>query len=466
MAHSGAIPLPRKRRGAELTLIIFALVIALGAYVVVGLTQQHKVPSSLFGYGLGLAALAAIVHMVVRYTAPYADPVLVPIAVFLNGIGLVMIHRLDYSNHQQALLNHTKPPSPNAPTQLIWTALAIALFVAVLMLIREPRLLQRYMYVLGLAGVVFMAIPGLLPGGMSSVNGAKIWIRVGGLSIQPGEFAKLALLVFFSGYLVAKRDVLSLAGKRFLMLDLPRARDLGPILVVWVVSVLILIMEHDLGTSLLFFGMFITVLYIATQRTSWLLIGIVLFVIGAYAASKMIPHVAQRVDIWLHPFQGDRPYKESFQLVQGLYSLASGGMLGTGLGQGRPYLVPFANTDFIMTSFGEEIGMTGLMALLLIYALFVERGLRAALAARDPFVKLLAGGLSFSIALQVFVVVGGVTRLIPLTGLTTPFLSYGGSSLLANWIIVALLIRMSDNARRPAPQAAQEEGMTQVVSTG
>lgn len=470
---SSAAPLPRKRRGVELFMIVFAIVVALGAYVIVGLTQDGKVPASLLGYGLGLGALAAIAHITVRMTAPYADPVLLPIAIFLNGFGLVMIHRLDpsiiqHAKHIKAGLSKSQQanysiPGAAAPHQLIWTTIAIALFVAVLVLIREPRMLSRYMYTLGALGLIFMALPALLPASISSVNGEKLWIRLPGFSIQPGEFAKLALLVFFAAYLGAKRDVLSLAGRRLLFIDLPRARDLGPILVAWAASLLILVFEHDLGTSLLFFGMFIAVLYVATQRTSWLLIGLLLFAGGAFGAAQLISHVHERVEIWLHPWQ--YAATSSYQLVQGLFSLASGGILGTGLGQGRPELVPFANTDFIMTSFGEEIGLTGLMALLMLYVLFVERGMRTAVASRDPFVKLFACGLAFSIALQVFVVVGGVTRLIPLTGLTTPFLSYGGSSLLANWIIVALLIRMSDNARRPSPQAAQDEGMTQVVST-
>jgi cell division protein FtsW (lipid II flippase) len=452
--------LPRKRRGVELVMIIVALLIALGAYIIVGVTMDGRVPPSLLGYALGMSALAGIAHIVVRFKAPYADPLFVPIAVFLNGFGLVMISRLDTSMVKAGQLDKGV-----APTQLIWTTLSIGLFCAVLFLIHEPRVLQRYTYIFGLAGLVFIAIPAILPASMSEVNGAKIWIRLGPLGIQPGEFGKIALLIFFAGYLVSKRDVLSLAGKRLLFIDLPRARDLGPILIAWGASLVVMVAESDLGTSLLFFGMFLVVLYVATQRISWIIIGMLMFCAGAVAAASLFSHVKLRVDIWLHPFAGDNPTHSAYQLVQGLFSMAAGGMFGTGLGQGRPYMVPFSNTDFIMTSIGEELGLTGLMALLLVYALFVERGLRTALAARDPFVKLFACGLAFSIVLQLFVVVGGVTRLIPLTGLTTPFLSYGGSSLLAQWIIVALLVRMSDNARRPAPQAAQNEGMTQVVST-
>jgi len=442
-------------------MIVVALLISLGAYVIVGLTMEGRVPPSLLGYALGMAALAGIAHVVVRFKAPYADPLLLPIAVFLNGFGLVMISRLDTSMVEVGQL-----PKGVAPSQLIWTTLSIGLFCATLFFVHQPRVLQRYMYLFGLAGLIFIAIPAVLPASMSEVNGAKIWIRIGSQGIQPGELGKIALLIFFAGYLGAKRDVLSLAGRRLLFITLPRGRDMGPLLIAWAASICIMVAESDLGTSLLFFGMFLVVLYVATQRISWIIIGLLMFSGGAVAAASFFSHVQLRVNIWLHPFEGDNPTNHAYQLVQGLYALANGGVFGTGLGQGRPYFVPFSNTDFIVTSLGEELGLTGLMALLLIYALFVERGLRTAIAARDPFVKLFACGLAFSIVIQLFVVVGGVTRLIPLTGLTTPFLSYGGSSLLAQWIIVALLIRMSDNARKPPPQAAQNEGMTQVVSTG
>jgi len=323
---------------------------------------------------------------------------------------------------------------------------------------------------------VLLAIPAVLPNSMSEVNGAKVWISIGGFSIQPGEFAKLALAVFFAGYLVTKRDVLSLAGRRVLGIDLPRARDLGPVLIAWGVSLLILVFETDIGQSALFFGLFVVMLYIATQRTSWLLIGISLFVFGAVAAGRLFGHVGDRFTIWLHPFAYSNVFcgsstvhvacVQSYQLAQGLYGMGFGGLFGTGLGHGEPYLTPLVQSDFIITAFGEELGLTGLMALLLIFGLIVQRGLRAAMAVRDPFSKLLAGGLSTVVALQVFVIVGGVTRLIPLTGITTPFLSQGGSSLVASWILIAVLMRISDTARRPAPQPIQDEGMTQVVRGG
>jgi cell division protein FtsW (lipid II flippase) len=310
---------------------------------------------------------------------------------------------------------------------------------------------------------VLLAIPALLPASHSSVNGAKVWIILGGFSIQPGEFARIALAVFFSGYLVRKRDVLSLAGRRFLGIDLPRGRDMGPILVLWGVAMLILIFESDIGASALFFGLFVVILYIATQRKSWLLIGILMFLAGALLAGAIIPHVAERFTIWRHPFAPANIQGSSYQLAQGLEGMAFGGIFGTGLGQGQPFHTPLVQSDFIVTGFGEELGLTGLMAILLIFGLLVQRGLRAAVAVRDPFAKLLAAGFAFVLALQVFIIVGGVTQLIPLTGITTPFLSQGGSSLVASWIVIALLMRISDTARRPAPQPIQDEGLTQVV---
>jgi cell division protein FtsW (lipid II flippase) len=262
---------------------------------------------------------------------------------------------------------------------------------------------------------------------------------------------------------VTKRDALALAGRRVLGIDLPRARDLGPVLLAWAASLLILIFETDIGASALFFGMFIVMLYVATQRTSWLLLGVLLFLAGSWLTALLFGHVMLRFTAWLHPFQGSNPTGIAYQPVQGLEGMAFGGLFGTGLGQGQPYHTPLVQSDFIFTAFGEELGLVGVMALLLVFGLLVQRGLRAALAVKDPFSKLLVGGLSFVLALQVFVIVGGVSGLIPLTGVTTPFLSQGGSSLVASWILIGLLIRVSNSARKPAPQPIQDEGMTQVV---
>jgi len=469
MPPRGGLPvaMPRGRRGTELAMLCFAVVIMACAYASAGLGLNGRIPSGLIVYAPGFAVLMAAAHVTVRKFAPWADPLLLPLAALLNGLGIVMIYRLQESGRAgnpgfqiSTLTTHA------ASYQLLWTVIGVAAFIAVLIVIREARVLQRYTYTLGTIGLILLAIPAVLPSSLSSVQGAKVWILLGGFSIQPGEFARIALAVFFAGYLVAKRDVLSLAGRRVLGIDLPRARDLGPVLVVWAASLLILVFESDIGTSALFFGLFVAMLYIATQRTSWLLLGILLFLAGSYGASVLFSHVGERFTIWLHPFAGTNPTDAAYQLVQGLEGMAFGGIFGTGLGQGQPFHTPLVQSDFIISGFGEELGLTGLMALLLIFGLIVQRGLRAAVAVRDPFSKLLAGGLAFVLALQVFVIVGGVTQLIPLTGITTPFLSQGGSSLVASWIVIALLMRVSDSARRPAPQPIQDEGLTQVVRAG
>jgi cell division protein FtsW (lipid II flippase) len=448
-------------------MLIFAVGVVLFAYASVGLSMTGQIPAGLVGYGLAFALLMLVAHLAIRRLAPWADPLMLPLAALLNGLGIVMIYRLQLSgrggNPGRVISTMT---SSTTTLQVMWSAIGVAAFIAVLIVIREPRILQRYTYTLGAVGLVLLAIPALLPKSLSEINGAKVWITVGGFSVQPGEFAKLALAVFFAGYLVAKRDVLSLAGRRVLGIDLPRGRDLGPVLVAWGASLLILVFETDIGTSALFFGLFLVMLYIATQRTSWLLIGGALFLAGAFAVSQLSTHVTERITIWLHPFAIQNVYNSSYQLVQGLYGMGFGGVLGSGLGHGQPYWTPLVQSDFIITAFGEELGLTGLMAILLIYGLIVQRGLRAAVAVRDPFSKLLAGGLAFVLGLQVFVIVGGATRLIPLTGITTPFLSQGGSSLVASWMLIALLMRVSDTARRPAPQPIQDEGMTQVVRGG
>jgi cell division protein FtsW (lipid II flippase) len=458
--------MPRGRRYTELLMLVFAVAVVAFAYANVGFGLKGQLPSGMVEYCGGFAVLVVLAHLAVRWLAPWADPLLLPLAALLNGLGIVMIYRLQEVGRNGNPGTLSVPMSTSATAvQLMYTAIGVACFIAVLALIREPRVLQRYTYTLGAIGLVLLAIPALLPSSISEVpgTGAKIQVGLGGFTIQPEEFAKLALAVFFAGYLVVKRDVLALAGRRFLGIDLPRARDLGPVVIAWVASLLVLFFESDIGTSALFFGLFVAMIYIATQRTSWLLIGIGLFVVGSVAASKLSSHVGERFDIWLHPFAGDNPSHNAFQLVQGLYGMGFGGVLGRGLGGGQPYWTPLVQSDFIVTAFGEELGLTGLMALLIIYGLIVQRGLRAAISARDPFAKLLAGGLAFTLALQVFVIVGGVTRLIPLTGITTPFLSQGGSSLVASWMMIALLMRVSDSARRPPPQAIQDEGMTQVV---
>jgi cell division protein FtsW (lipid II flippase) len=438
----------------------------MAAYAAVGLAHEGVVPAGMVGYGGGLAFLFGTAHLALRRFARDADPVLLPAVSLINGLGLAVIHRLDLAYLDRAERLGTEFPAASAPAQLTWTAVGVVLFIAVLVLVRDHRVLQRFTYTAMLAGLVLLLLP-LLPVIGTTINGARIWIRVAGFSFQPGEIAKLVLLVFFAGYLVVKRDVLALAGRRVLGVDLPRGRDLGPIVVAWATSLAVLVFERDLGTSLLFFGVFVAMLYVATERRSWLLIGVGMFLSGSYVAWTLFSHVQQRVDIWLHPFAERNIGDDSYQLVQALFGLGTGGILGQGLGQGRPEIVPFAKTDFIVAAIGEELGLTGLMAILVIYGIVVQRGLRTAVGVRDSFGKLLAAGLAFSLALQVFVVVGGVTRLIPLTGLTMPFLSYGGSSLVANWALVAMLLRISDAARRPpptpSPAAAPGDATTEVV---
>ncbi|MGW2723611.1 FtsW/RodA/SpoVE family cell cycle protein [Streptomyces sp. NPDC001492] len=464
----GAIGAP-SRRNTELGLLVFAVLIPVFAYANVGLAIDDKVPAGLLGYGLGLGLLAGVAHLAVRKFAPYADPLLLPLATLLNGLGLVAIWRLD----QSKLLQSIGVAGGKATNQLIYTALGIALFVVALIFLKDHRVLQRYTYI-SMAGALVLLLLPLVPGlGADLTYGAKIWIKVGSFTIQPGEFAKIVLAIFFAGYLMVKRDALALASRRFMGLYLPRGRDLGPIMVVWMISILILVFETDLGTSLLFFGMFVIMLYVATERTSWIVFGLLMSAAGAVGVASFEPHVQTRVQAWLNPMHEYKLSRtpgvtgvHSDQLQQALWAFGSGGTLGTGWGQGHSELIRFAaNSDFILATFGEELGLAGLMAILLVYGLIVERGIRTALAARDPFGKLLAVGLSGAFALQVFVVAGGVMGLIPLTGMTMPFLAYGGSSVIANWALIGILIRISDTARRPAPAPAgnPDAEMTQVV---
>jgi cell division protein FtsW (lipid II flippase) len=443
----------RRRRGAELFLLVVSLVVGVGAYAAVGLGVQGEVPADIVGYGGWLAVLVVGCHVVVRLFAPYADPVLLPVVSALNGLGLAVIHRID--------LTRAPGTGDNAEKQLIWMTVGVALFVAVLLVLRDHRRLQAFTYTSGFAAVVLLVMP-LLPVIGTQINGARIWIRVGSMSFQPGEIAKVCLVVFFAGYLVLHRDALALAGRRFAGIDLPRGRDLGPILVMWLVSLGVLVFQRDLGSSLLFFGLFLVMLYVATERPGWLVVGATLFAAGSYLGYLLFGHVHARVESWLHPFPVE---DSSYQIVQGLFGMAWGGLVGRGLGEGDPTLVPFSYSDFIVAAIGEELGLTGVMAVIVLYGLIVERGLRTALVCRDGFGKLVATGVAVTFALQVFVVIGGVTKLIPLTGLTTPFLSYGGSSLVANWAIIALLLRISDQARRPLPDLAPPAGddSTQVV---
>ncbi|MFG2284678.1 FtsW/RodA/SpoVE family cell cycle protein [Streptomyces sp. NPDC048595] len=448
----GTIGAP-SRRNTELAMLVFAVLIPVFAYINVGLAKDGTVPAGVLGYGLGLGLLAGVTHLVVRKWAPYADPLMLPIATLLNGLGLVFIWRLD----QEPSLGKAM-----APNQLMWSTLGVALFLGILIFLKDHRVLQRYTYISMVVALVLLVAPMFFPG----VNGAKIWITIPGLgSLQPGEFAKIIIAIFFAGYLMVKRDALALASRRFMGLYLPRGRDLGPILVIWALSLMILVFETDLGTSLLFFGLFVVMLYVATERTSWIVFGLLLSAGGAVAVASFESHVQTRVHNWLNPLE--LLNGGVTETAQAMYSFGSGGILGSGLGQGYSRLIQgiAPKSDYILATVGEEVGLAGLMAILMLYGLLIERGIRTALAARDPFGKLLAVGLSGAFALQVFVVAGGVTGLIPLTGMTMPFLAQGGSSVIANWALVGILLRISDTARRPAPAPAPstDAEMTQVV---
>jgi cell division protein FtsW (lipid II flippase) len=459
---AGIVRRTRTRRGTELTLLIFAMIVVLLYSAAVEAGMLDVITPDVWVVVAVLFVIFLVVHIAIRVLAPHADPVLLPTVALINGLGVAFLRRLDLGSVAPELRADLSPFTGMAIRQIQWTAAAAVGAIVLLLIVRDHRTLSRYAYTLGLVGIILVLIPALLPAQYSVVNGAKLWILIGGFSIQPGEFAKLALLSFFAFYLVRKREVLSLASKRFLGVDFPRGRDLGPVLVVWLLSLMVLVFEKDLGTSLMYFGMFVVTLYIATERSSWLIIGLLLFFGGAFLAWSLGATVGgpffsfkQRVDVWLDPFADADG--TGYQMVQSLLGLGTGGLFGAGPGAGLPYLaperryvVPEVHNDFVFSGIGEEIGLFGLGALLVAYLLIIQRGLRIALTVRDSFGKLLAGGLAFTLGLQVFVIIGGVSGLIPLTGQTTPFLSAGGSSLMANWLLMALLLRISDAARRPA----------------
>lgn len=433
------------RRSAELALLVGAWLIGVFAWILV---DEATGAGAFAGWTtlISSGVLLLIAHGVVRTQAPYADPILLPVAALLNMLGLAMIHRLDIAQEQRALANGSPKPTPDVFAQITWMALGLVLFMITLTLLRDHRKLQRRTFIFGAFGIVLLFMP-LLPVIGSEVNGAKLWVEIGALTFQPGELAKIFLAIFFSGYLVSRRHTLALIQTKFANLPLPRAKDVGPLILIWLLALLVLIGERDLGTSLLIFGLFIVLLYVGTGRRAWVVLAGVLLVLGGILAYLNFGHVQTRFSVWLDPF-ADADGR-GYQIVQSLYGLANGGIFGTGWGRGYPQLVPFAKTDFITSALGEELGLTGLIAIFILYAIIVERGARAAVATRDPFGNLLAIGLSTVIGLQAFIVIGGVTRLIPLTGLTTPFLSYGGSSLVSNYILIAILIRISNAARAP-----------------
>ncbi|MCS6712074.1 FtsW/RodA/SpoVE family cell cycle protein [Brachybacterium sp. EF45031] len=434
----------RPRRILGGVLLLAALAIGLLAYVLQGLGRYDQVPADLPVVGIGAAVTAALVYAVTQWRAPFADPLIVPIAVLLNLLGIATI-----ASYDGAVDLFTSREAAYAGRQALWAGIGMILAAAVVALLRDHRVLRRYTWVSALLGAMLLLLP-LLPVVGRSINGSRIWISVAGFSFQPAELAKICFAVFFAGYLVSRRDTLALAGPKVLGVHLPRWSDFGPIVVAWAFGMAVLVFETDLGTSLLFFGLFVVMLYVATDRLSWLVIGAVMFIPPALLAVTQVTRVRTRLACWLDPLSGEN-YDRCYQINQGLFGMANGGLFGTGPGQARLNVVPYGHSDFIYSSLAEELGMVGVFAVLMLYLVLVERALRAAMGIADGFGTLLAGGLGFILALQVFVVVGGVTRVIPLTGLVLPFLAAGGSSLVCNWIIIGLLVRLSDAARRPTP---------------
>ncbi|MBO1901296.1 FtsW/RodA/SpoVE family cell cycle protein [Leucobacter weissii] len=432
-----AIRAPRLLRGLELALTLFALAIGVGAVLIIDLTVEGRFTVELLPYGALFVAAVLGLHVTVRFVAPDADPLILPLATLLNSIGIAMIYRIDLAKARVGW-------EAFSVRQLVWSAIAIAIAIAVLAVIRNHNVLYRYTYLFGLGALLLLLLP-MLPGIGHAEGGARVWIRIQGFSFQPGEIAKIMLAVFFAGYLVRNRDALSMVGKKFAGIRFPRGRDLGPLITFWLIAMAVLVFQRDLGTSLLYFGLFLSMLYLATGRVGWIVLGLGLFVAGGLLASQLFDYVGRRFQNWLDPFAD--PYGSGNQMVQGLFGMANGGMTGTGLGQGFPQDTPVPESDYIIPSLGEEIGLIGLFVVLAAYLILVGRALRIGFAGQDDFGKLLAAGLGFAIALQVFIVVGGVTRVIPLTGLTAPFLAAGGSSLISNWIIVALLLRISNSVR-------------------
>lgn len=425
-----------KRRMAELLLLVLAQALGLSGWFVTYLNQYNKLPDNWVAATVAWFGLGLIAHLVVRWRTPWADPIMLPSVFLLNGVGIAMIARIDqFSN----------PPREEAAVQLMWTGLGVVLFCVIVIVLRDHRVLGRFKYLLFLLGFTMLMLP-LIPGLGVERGGAQIWIEIAGYSLQPAEFAKVVLAFAFAAYLNERKDLLALAGKRFLGIDLPRPRDLVPLLLMWGASLVILVAQKDLGTSLMFFGLFSVMLYVATERPSWPILAGLLIVVGAIGAYYTTSHFKVRVNGWLDPFGN---FDQNEQLIQAQFGMAWGGLSGRGWGLGRPYLTPISKSDFMIASLGEELGLVALFAITLIYAIIVMRGLRAALTCRDGFGKLLACGLSFVVGLQVFTIIGGVTRLLPLTGQNAPFMSQGGSSLVANWAMLAVLMVVSHAGRRP-----------------
>ena len=418
-------------RRVELGLVALAIVITAGAYVLASLGKTATLPANLMPFLVFTVALMVIAHIALRTLAPGADGVLLPVAVLLNGLGYVFIARLD---------------KDLAGLQAMWTAVGVAAFIGTLIVVRRPRDLERYRYTFMLLGVGLLLMP-LAPGIGRTVNGARLWVKLGPLTFQPGELAKIILAIFFASYLVEKRSLLSKGTLPQGGAALARLRYFGPILLAWGASLVVLVAERDLGSSLLFFGLFITMLWVATGWALYLGVGTGLFGVGAAMSWQAFSHVKERIDVWIDPWS--RPSTQGFQILQAIFGMGTGGMAGTGLGLGDPTRIPAAGTDMIFAAIGEELGLLGTTAVLAAFLVWVGVGLRIAARARSDFEQLLAVGLTAILGLQGFLIIGGVTRLLPLTGITLPFVSYGGSSLVANYVLLALLLRICDSSARP-----------------
>ena len=430
-----------RSRNLEALLLFFAAGLNAFEIAQIQLSILEKITTDLFTYWLPPVLFALVLHMILRRRASEADPMILPIAVVLNGLGIAMIYRLDLATIASG------GAELFAFRQVMWTSLAMAIAAMVILYVPSQLFLRRYVYVSMAIGVALLLLP-LVPFIGTTINGATLWVSFFGITLQPGEIAKIALIIFFAGYLVNRKDSLAVVGKKVLGVRIPRGRELGPILVIWLASIAVLVLQRDLGTSILYFGLFLVMIYVATGRAFYAGIGVAMLITGGLVASRVLDYVSRRFDAWLNPFDKENydAIGGSYQIVQGIFGMANGGLFGTGLGGGVPQLVPLAESDFIVASLAEELGLIGFFAILALYFLLVSRGLKVAFRHSDEFAKLMAVGFSFVIALQLFVVIGGVTRILPLTGLTTPLLAAGGSSLLANWIIIAMLLRLSDSA--------------------
>jgi peptidoglycan glycosyltransferase len=432
-----ALPvLARSRRRAELSLGLLVVAVTVGGYILVALANGPELPPDLFALLAGIFGLYLVAHLAVRRWAPNGDATLLPLAAMLNGLGFVVIARLQDVNRDYRA---------QARVQSVWVAIAIGVFVLVLIVVRDIRMFERYRYTLLLLGLLFLFMP-VLPGIGRTINGARLWVGIGGVTFEPSEIAKVCLAAFLAAYLVDKQELLAQGRVRVGRFFLPSLRDLGPLFLAWGAALIVLFYEKDMGTSLLFFGMFAAMLYIATRRFFYMLGALVLLAIGAYIGYKLFGHVRVRVENWTNPWKNADT--SGFQAIQGWFAFGSGGIAGTGLGLGHPGLVPNATTDYVFSSIGEELGLVGSIGVVTGFMLLVGSMYRIAVDAVRPFSKLFAAGIATIIGLQTFLILGGVTRLIPLTGITLPFVSYGGSSLIANFALIAIMLRISDDTER------------------